>query len=58
LGHTGLLDGEDTRLTIPHVDTRAMAAATGFASTAEDLTAYGAAHVPGTGGCSPTPASG
>jgi D-alanyl-D-alanine carboxypeptidase len=48
-GHTGLLDGEDTRLTIPHVDTRAMAAATGFFSTAEDLTAYGAAHVPGNG---------
>ena len=24
-GHTGLLDGEDVRLTIPHVDTRAMA---------------------------------
>ncbi|SDX67427.1 CubicO group peptidase, beta-lactamase class C family [Modestobacter sp. DSM 44400] len=46
-GHTGLLDGEDTRSTIPHVDTRAMAAATGFASTAEDLTAYFAAHVPG-----------
>jgi CubicO group peptidase (beta-lactamase class C family) len=46
-GHTGLLDGEDTRLTIPHVDTRAMAAATGFFSTARDLTRYGAAHLPG-----------
>ena len=46
-GHTGLLDGEDTRLTIPHVDTRAMAAATGFFATAEELTAFGAAHVPG-----------
>lgn len=43
-GHTGLLDGEDTRLRIRHVDTRAMAAATGFYSTAEDLTAFGAAH--------------
>ncbi|SOE03716.1 serine hydrolase domain-containing protein [Blastococcus haudaquaticus] len=43
-GHTGLLLGEDTRQTIEHVDTRAMAAATGFWSTAEDLTAYGAAH--------------
>jgi D-alanyl-D-alanine carboxypeptidase len=46
-GHTGLLDGEDVRLTIPHVDTRAMAAATGFYSTARDLTAYGAAHFSG-----------
>jgi len=46
-GHTGLLDGEDARLTIPHVDTRAMAAATGFYSTAEDLTRFGAAHVRG-----------
>ncbi|MEU2349271.1 serine hydrolase domain-containing protein [Modestobacter sp. NPDC049651] len=46
-GHTGLLDGEDARLTIPHVDTRAMAAATGFHSTAEDLTRFGAAHVRG-----------
>jgi D-alanyl-D-alanine carboxypeptidase len=46
-GHTGLLDGEDERLTIPHVDTRAMAAATGFWSTARDLTTYGAAHVTG-----------
>ncbi len=43
-GHTGLLDGSDVRETIPHVDTRAMAAATGFYSTAEDLTTYGAAH--------------
>jgi D-alanyl-D-alanine carboxypeptidase len=46
-GHTGLLDGEDVRLPIPHVDTRAMASATGFSSTARDLTAFGAAHVPG-----------
>jgi CubicO group peptidase (beta-lactamase class C family) len=46
-GHTGLLDGEDTRLTIPHVDTSAMAAATGFFSTARDLTRYGAAHFSG-----------
>lgn len=43
-GHTGLLDGSDVRELIPHVDTRAMAAATGFYSTAEDLTVYGAAH--------------
>ncbi|MBB3678458.1 serine hydrolase domain-containing protein [Modestobacter versicolor] len=46
-GHTGLLDGEDTRLTVPHVDTRAMAAATGFFSTARDLTTFGAAHFTG-----------
>jgi D-alanyl-D-alanine carboxypeptidase len=46
-GHTGLLDGEDERLTIPHVDTRAMAAATGFSATARDLTTYGAAHYTG-----------
>jgi D-alanyl-D-alanine carboxypeptidase len=43
-GHTGLLDGEDERTTIPHVDTRAMASATGFWSTARDLTTFGAAH--------------
>ncbi|MGW7686231.1 serine hydrolase domain-containing protein [Kribbella sp. NPDC054772] len=43
-GHTGLLDGHDVREVIPHVDTGAMAAATGFYSTAEDLTVYGAAH--------------
>jgi CubicO group peptidase (beta-lactamase class C family) len=48
-GHTGLLDGEDVRLPIPHVDSRAMAAATGFWSTAEDLTAFGAAHFAGDG---------
>ncbi|TFV44183.1 serine hydrolase domain-containing protein [Blastococcus sp. TF02A-35] len=46
-GHTGLLLGEDARETIEHVDTRAMAAATGFFSTAEELSAYGAAHVLG-----------
>lgn len=43
-GHSGLLDGADTRQAIGHVDTRGMAAATGFYSTAEDLTRYGAAH--------------
>ena len=46
-GHTGLLDGADERLTVPHVDTRAMAAATGFTSTARDLTTFGAAHFTG-----------
>lgn len=49
-GHTGLLDGEDVRLRIPHVDTRAMAAATGFFSTAADLTVFGAAHFAGAPG--------
>ena len=43
-GHAGLLFGETTRETLGHVDTRAMAAATGFYSTAEDLAEYGAAH--------------
>lgn len=43
-GHTGLIDGGEPRETIGHVDTRAMASATGFYSTAEDLTRYGAAH--------------
>ncbi|WP_222193891.1 serine hydrolase domain-containing protein [Modestobacter italicus] len=46
-GHTALLDGEGTRLTIRHVDTRAMAAATGFHATARDLTTFGAAHFTG-----------
>jgi D-alanyl-D-alanine carboxypeptidase len=43
-GHTGLLLGEASRVSLGHVDTRAMAAATGFYSTADDLTEYGAAH--------------
>ncbi|MCV2395326.1 beta-lactamase family protein [Actinotalea sp. M2MS4P-6] len=46
-GHTGLLPGELERLPIEHVDTQALAAATGFYSTAAELSAYGAAHVPG-----------
>ncbi|MGY2067431.1 serine hydrolase [Blastococcus sp. SYSU DS0619] len=46
-GHTGLLLGEDAREPIGPVDTRAMAAATGFYSTAEELSLYGAAHVLG-----------
>jgi CubicO group peptidase (beta-lactamase class C family) len=49
-GHTGLLDGDDVRLTVPHVDTRAMAAATGAFSTAVDLTTFGAAHFTGAPG--------
>jgi CubicO group peptidase (beta-lactamase class C family) len=43
-GHTGLIGGDDARRRIAHVDTRAMAAATGWYSTARDLTTYGAAH--------------
>lgn len=43
-GHTGLLPGETQRLTVEHVDTRALAAATGFYSTAAELSAYGDAH--------------
>jgi CubicO group peptidase (beta-lactamase class C family) len=35
------------RRPLPHLDTRAMASATGFASTASDLCRYGAAHVLG-----------
>jgi CubicO group peptidase (beta-lactamase class C family) len=46
-GHTGLLDADDRRERIDHVDTRAMAAATGFFSTARDMTEYGAAHFVG-----------
>jgi D-alanyl-D-alanine carboxypeptidase len=43
-GHTGLLLGETGRETIEPAGTGAMAAATGFWSTAEDLCAYGSAH--------------
>ena len=46
-GHTALLDAEDEREPIEHVDTRALAAATGFYSTARDMTAFGAAHFRG-----------
>lgn len=41
--HTGLHTSR-TRRRVDHVDTRAMASATGFYSTAEDLTSYFAAH--------------
>ena len=44
--HTGLHTSRERRR-IDHVDTRAMAAATGFFSTAEDLTRYFAAHTLG-----------
>jgi D-alanyl-D-alanine carboxypeptidase len=43
-GHTGLLLGATSRRTIRHVATRAMAPATGFHSTAEDLCVFGSAH--------------
>ncbi|WDF34035.1 serine hydrolase [Arthrobacter agilis] len=43
-GHTGLTAADDRRWRIEHVDTRAMAAATGWFSTAAELTSYGAAH--------------
>jgi D-alanyl-D-alanine carboxypeptidase len=43
-GHTGLTAAGDRRWRIGHVDTRAMAAATGWFSTAAELTSYGAAH--------------
>lgn len=41
--HTGLLSRSE-RQVIPHVDTHAMAAATGFYSTAEDMVTYASAH--------------
>ncbi|MDY7104162.1 MAG: serine hydrolase domain-containing protein [Actinomycetota bacterium] len=42
-GHSSLAY-DDERRTIPHVDTRAMSAATGFYSTAADLCRYASAH--------------
>ena len=45
-GHTALAYG-DQRLVIEHVDTAAMAAATGFFSTAAETVAYAAAHFAG-----------
>jgi len=46
-GHSGRLAGNDPRRVLPSSDTRAMAAATGFYGTAEDVTAYLAAHAMG-----------
>lgn len=46
-GHSGRLAGNDARRVLPSTDTRAMAAATGFYGTAEDVTAYLAAHAMG-----------
>lgn len=45
-GYTGLQTSLERRA-IPHVDTRSMAAATGFYSTAADLVTYAAAHFAG-----------
>jgi CubicO group peptidase (beta-lactamase class C family) len=42
-GHSGLLSRTD-RQVIPHVDTHAMASATGFYSTAEDMVRFASAH--------------
>jgi D-alanyl-D-alanine carboxypeptidase len=44
-GHTGRIAHGDVRRVIPHVDTRAMAAATGWYSTALEMVRYGATHV-------------
>ncbi len=43
-GHSGLLSRTD-RQVIPHVNTHAMAAATGFYSTAEEMVRFASAHV-------------
>lgn len=43
-GHSARHAGNDARWILPSSDTRAMAAATGFYGTAEDLTAYFARH--------------
>ena len=47
-GYSSLLHAE-ARVPLPHAATRAMAAATGFCSTAEDLTAWFSAHAAGRG---------
>lgn len=46
-GHSGRLAGNDPRRVLPSSDTRAMAAATGFYGTSEDVTAYLSAHALG-----------
>ncbi|PZE22932.1 serine hydrolase [Curtobacterium sp. MCBD17_028] len=48
VGYTGF-HVDRTRSRLPHVDTRAMASATGFHGTAEDLVRYFSAHVIGQG---------
>jgi CubicO group peptidase (beta-lactamase class C family) len=42
-GHSGI-NSRAKRQVIPHVDTRAMASATGFYSTAEDMVVFASAH--------------
>ncbi|HEY7034143.1 MAG TPA: serine hydrolase domain-containing protein, partial [Thermomicrobiales bacterium] len=42
-GHSGLTSWSERRV-IPHVDTHAMASATGFYSTAEDMVRFASAH--------------
>ncbi|WP_051172634.1 serine hydrolase domain-containing protein [Microbacterium indicum] len=44
-GHTAKLAAAQPRAVIPHVDTRALASATGWYANARDLVAYGSAHV-------------
>jgi D-alanyl-D-alanine carboxypeptidase len=46
-GHTAAVDPQDAPQVIPHVDTAALAAATGFYATARDLARYGCAHATG-----------
>ncbi|MET2010931.1 serine hydrolase domain-containing protein [Microbacterium chocolatum] len=46
-GHTGLIAADDRRRRITHVDTRAMAAATGWYSTAAEVSDYLSAHAEG-----------
>lgn len=46
LGYAGLHEGQNRRI-LDHVDTRAMASATGFYGTAVDLVTYASAHFDG-----------
>jgi D-alanyl-D-alanine carboxypeptidase len=46
LGYSGLHQGQERRI-LDHVDTRAMASATGFYGTAVDLVTYASAHFDG-----------
>lgn len=48
-GHSARLAARDERRPLPSSDTRALAAATGFYGTAEDLTRFWAAHAYGEG---------
>lgn len=46
-GHSLRLDAEDEQFVMGNPSTGAMAAATGFVASAQDLTAYASAHLPG-----------